>query len=310
MPARPVRCLAIVPAAILLSLTPRVTAAGCPALDYRAGLAAAAAALGQIPPDVATAQREVAGLRRQDPASAAALRQVFDDLGSSPPALDDARRRLDSMSTVLAYPPGSVCDGGDQAARAALRTVYASPDLRHLDDSAQPALLASIVAALARLIGRAAGIVGPLGLALLALALVGVPLLVALRRWLRTPAGLGARVLEPADAGDDPGVEWNRAERAAAGGDHREAVRRAFRAALLEVALRGRLHLDAAWTTRELLQRCDAEGDVLASLAAAAALFERAWYSRMPVTEDDWLRARDRCAAVRRLAATARGAPR
>ena len=105
-----------------------------------------------------------------------------------------------------------------------------------------------------------------------------------------------------AAAGDDPDAEWRAAERAAAAGDHREAIRRAFRSALIEVALRGRVHLDAAWTTRELLARCDADGDVLVALAAAASLFERAWYGGRAVTAADWDLAAERCAAVRRLA--------
>ncbi len=62
------------------------------------------------------------------------------------------------------------------------------------------------------------------------------------------------------------------------------------------------MRIDAAWTTRELLARIDASGDVLVALAAAAAVFERAWYSGVAVTRDDWLSGRGRCAAVRRLA--------
>ncbi|MBJ7596344.1 MAG: DUF4129 domain-containing protein, partial [Candidatus Dormibacteraeota bacterium] len=85
-------------------------------------------------------------------------------------------------------------------------------------------------------------------------------------------------------------------------GEYREAVRRAFRSALLAVAVRGRVPIDAAWTTRELLQRIDAGGDVLVALAVAAALFERAWYSGVAVTRDDWTLAEERCATVRRLA--------
>jgi hypothetical protein len=89
-------------------------------------------------------------------------------------------------------------------------------------------------------------------------------------------------------------------------GDHREAVRRAFRSALLEVAVRGRVRIDAAWTTRELLERCHADGDVLVALASAAAVFDRAWYSGTPVTEADWTLAAERCATLRRLVGHAR----
>ncbi len=74
--------------------------------------------------------------------------------------------------------------------------------------------------------------------------------------------------------------------------------------------MRGRVHIDAAWTTRELLQRIDAGGDVLMALAAAGALFERAWYSDAAVTREDWERAEERCSSVRRLARSRGAVPR
>lgn len=287
--------------ATTLAATATPAAAGCPALEYQAGLVTAAAALGHAAPDAVAALREVAALRNAEPEAAAVLQPVLDDLGASPASIDDARLRLDSLAAALAYPPGAVCGGGDRAARGSLSQVYASPDLRHLDDTPQAGLLTSLLDALARLVDAAAGSLGPTGLAVLALAVVGVALLLASRRWHGSAPGRAAALDEPAESGDDPVAEWLLGERAAARGDHREAVRRDFRAALLEVALRGRLHLDAAWTTRELLRRCDAEADVLVALAAAATLFERAWYSGSAVTEADWTRARERCAAVRSL---------
>lgn len=296
------RTVAVLPAALLLALAPQVRAAGCAPLDYQAGLAAASDALQQTPADVATAQRDVQALQQDDAQAGAVLQPVLDDLSASPPDLGDAELRLTSSSAALAYPPGSVCNQSAQAARDALRGVYASPDLRHLDDSTQPGLLASVLNWLADLFRRGAGALGPVGAVLLALAVVGAALLIAWRRWHGGAALRGARNDEPRVAGDDPEVEWRAAERAAAAGDHREAIRRAFRSALVEVAIRGRLHLDAAWTTRELLQRCRAEGDILVTLASAATLFEWAWYSGDAVTHDDWALARERCAAVRRLA--------
>jgi len=86
-------------------------------------------------------------------------------------------------------------------------------------------------------------------------------------------------------------------------------VRRAFRSALLAVARRGRLPVEASWTTRELLARAAGDADLLAALAPAAASFHRAWYSGAPVTEADWMVARDRCAAVRRLSGAAPRTP-
>jgi hypothetical protein len=62
------------------------------------------------------------------------------------------------------------------------------------------------------------------------------------------------------------------------------------------------LPVDASWTTRELLARAAGDADLVAALAPAAAAFDHAWYSGAAVGEAEWLVARDRCAAVRRLA--------
>jgi hypothetical protein len=277
-------------------------AAGCAALDYQTGLASAATALQRTPPDPAGARTQVATLLGADPGSAVALQPVLDDLAAAPPLVADAQLRLTSMSATLAYPRGSVCNENADAARAKLHSVYASPDFRHLDDSTQPGLLDRILSFIGDLLRGATGALGPGGTLALALAVLGLALFLAWRRWRGSAALRGARLDEPAEAGDDPEAEWAAALRAAAAGEYREAVRRAFRSALLEVAVRGRLHIDSAWTTRELLQRCHADGEVLAALAAAAALFERAWYAGVAVTAADWARAEERCASVRRLA--------
>jgi hypothetical protein len=292
--------------ATLLALStmagPSAQAAGCAALDYQAGLASAAAALQGTPPDPASARTDVAALLSADPGSELALQPVVDDLSAAPPLVGDAQLRLTSMSATLAYPRGSVCNENADAARAKLHSVYASPDFRHLDDSTQPGLLARILGFIGDLLRGATGALGTAGTLALAIAVVGLALLVAWRRWQGSAALDSARLAEPTDTGDDPEAEWTAAQRAAAAGAFREAVRRAFRSALLEVAVRGRLHIDSAWTTRELLQRSHADGDVLAALAAAAAVFERAWYGGVAVTADDWARAEERCATVRRLA--------
>lgn len=300
---RPARiCLAVLAATAMVCAEPTwVRAAACPAIDYQATLAAASASLSTVPPDVATVRSDLAGLLAADPSSGGALQPVLDDLTTTPPSLDDARTRLGSMSATLAYPPHSTCNYDGAPARSDLHDVYASPALSHLDDSTQTGIVDTIVNFLRNLFGGAAGALGPAGWVLVALVL-GLAALLAWRRWHGSAPGRGAVVDEPASAGDDPDAEWRLAERAAARGDHREAIRRAFRSALIEVALRGRVHLDAAWTTRELLARCDADGDVLVALAAAAAVFERAWYGGRAVTASNWDLAAERCAAVRRLA--------
>jgi hypothetical protein len=301
---RRLRCaLATLAAAVVLAGWGTVSAgaSACPALDYQATLAAAAAALDAVPPDVAVARSDVSALLGADPSRAVALGPVADDLAASPVQLADARTRLDSMSATLAYPAHSTCNDGAAAASSTLHDVYASPPLRHLDDVNQPGILDAILGFLSGLVGRAAGALGPAGAVLLAAVAMGGAAVLAWRRWDRAAAGRGAAAEEPATPGDDADDEWRAAERAAARGDHREAVRRAFRAALVDVARRGHLHLDAAWTTREVLAHCAADGEVLAPLAAAASLFDRAWYSSTPVSHADWELAAERCAAVRRL---------
>jgi Domain of unknown function (DUF4129) len=298
---------ALLAVSLIATATP-AQAAGCAALDYQAALASAGAALQRAPADVAGAEREVSALLSADPESAVALQPVIDDLSASPPEVADAQLRLTSMGATLAYPRGSVCNENADAARSKLHSVYASPDFRHLDDSTQPGLLASLLNFIGDLLSRAAGALGPVGAIVVAIAVVGGALLLAWRRWRGSAALRGASLDEPAELGDDPEAEWTAAQRAAETGQYREAVRRAFRSALLEVAVRGRLHIDSAWTTRELLQRCHADGDVLIGLAAAAALFEHAWYAGVAVTADDWARAEERCATVRQLARHA-GAP-
>ena len=147
--------------AVLLALaasTPPALAAGCAALGYQAALVAASASLQQTPPDVTTAQRDVAALLQRDPTSAVALQPVLDDLSTAPPLLDDARLRLTSMSATLVYPPGSTCGQDASAARGTLHGVYSSPSFRHLDDESQPGLLDWLLqASLGDLLGRAAG---------------------------------------------------------------------------------------------------------------------------------------------------------
>jgi hypothetical protein len=285
-------------------------AAACPALDYQAALASAATVLQQNPPDLTAAQRLINTLLAANPGSRDVLQPVTADLDAAPPNIADAELRLSSMSATLAYPRGSVCNENAAAARGALHDVYAAPEFRHLDDPVQQSPIAGILDAIGNLLDRGAGALGPAGAVLLTVAVLGVSLALAWRRWHGSAALRGAAVDEPAAPGDDPDAEWQAAERAAAAGDYREAVRRAFRSALVEVAVRGRVRIDAAWTTRELLRRIDAPGDVLVGLAAAAAVFERAWYSGVAVTADDWTRATERCAAVRRLAREAGAAAR
>jgi hypothetical protein len=299
---RTFEAVALVTAAVACGPAMAVRAAGCTAIDYQASLVAASAAVDAVPAEVATAQKDVAGLLTAGPSRGVALQPVLDDLSTAPPELADASTRLHAMSATLAYPPHSTCNYDGAAARNTLHSVYGSPAFSHLDDRNQTGIVDTILNFLAKLFSGATGALGGGGGIAVALVVLGVAALLAWRRWHGSAASGSARVDDPPATGDDPDAEWRAAERAAADGDHREAIRRAFRSVLIEVALRGRAHLDAAWTTRELLARCDADGDVLVALAAANSLFERAWYAGRTVVAADWDLAAERCATVRRLA--------
>ncbi|HEY6378914.1 MAG TPA: DUF4129 domain-containing protein [Candidatus Dormibacteraeota bacterium] len=187
-------------------------------------------------------------------------------------------------------------------ARRRLEEVYARPPLDQLDKPRSDSLLDRLARALGGLFSRAGSgdrtvflILGALLLALL--------VWLVLRNLRGISAGTEPRLRDRADAaGSDPDAEWEAALAAAARGDHREAVRRAFRSALLAVARRGRLAVDPAWTTRELLAHTRADPDLLAALAPASAAFDLAWYSGRPVSAADWELQRTRCEAVRSLA--------
>ena len=232
----------------------------------------------------------------------AGLAPVVTDLERTPPDSADAGVRLDAAIGALALQPGAVPSDG-AASRASLRDTYARPEFRDLDrPSSDSGLGGAIRRFLNWLSGRDLGIPGGLGLivGLIALALIAFTVFGLLRG---VSAGRRLAVAEePAAPGDDPDREWALAEAAAARGDHREAIRRAFRSALLAVAIRGRLPVDAAWTTRELLAISAGDADLVAALAPAAAAFDRAWYSPAPVSEADWRVERERCAALRSLA--------
>ena len=220
-----------------------------------------------------------------------------------------SRQRIDLIVTTLALPAGSACHVDSRAAENALHQVYASSVFADLDQNQPPSIFARIGAAINWILSHLFGLLGSGGSILLGLLVLGAITAFVIYR-LRGVAG-GRRALasdEPATAGDDPDREWQLALAAAQRGDYREAIRRAFRSALLEVADR-RAHLDRAWTTREMLATLSTDADLLAVVAPAAASFDRAWYGGEPVGAADWDVARARCEAVRRVARHAAGAP-
>jgi Domain of unknown function (DUF4129) len=276
------------------------------AVEYVLLVDEAAAALRASPPDPVRARGVVGTAERLVPAGqTGALAPVDADLDRRPPDIAGALARLQAIGVLLALPPGAR-PGDDAAARRRLDDVYRRGVFAHLDAVRRPSLLDVAAGWLRRLAGGLGGALGPLGSALAGGAVLALTLLLT-ARLVRGASARRRRVVRPEEAapGPDADAEWSAALAAAARGDHREAVRRAFRSALLALARRGRLEVEASWTTRELLARAAGDADLAAALAPAAAAFDHAWYSGRPVGEADWRLARARCAAVRRLAGAA-----
>ncbi len=302
---RPAR-VALLLALLSLGLSRPAHAATPDAVAYVGLVDRAAADLEAVPPDLPGALAALAEARRLAPSPGTALGAVGADLARRPPDLGDAVTRLRSIGAVLTLPENAA-PGDDAAARQRLDDVYRRPAFARLDQPHNPSFLSQLFDGLRRLAGGVGGALGPVGSVVAGAAVLLVAVVLGLRL-VRGAAGRRLRRVpeERREAGADPEAEWSAALAAAAAGDHREAVRRAFRSALLSVALRGRLPLDPSWTTRELLARAAGDADLVGALAPAAAAFDRAWYSGDAVGEADWLVARDRCAAVRRLAGARR----
>ncbi len=199
------------------------------------------------------------------------------------------------------------CATSNDPACAALRDVYAQPKFSGLDaQPGGPSILSRIGDEIIRVISWAFSRLGTGGSLILGALAVAVIVWLILRRArgtaLRRARADGARDVDPALLSDDADTEWKAADRAASAGDFREALRRAFRSALLDVARRGRLFVDSSWTTRELLESARGDADLIAGLAPAAALFDEVWYAGVPVTAEMWLTARRRCESIRTLA--------
>jgi hypothetical protein len=286
----------------ILSVTPAKAASPCVTLQYLMLLGGADNALSAVPAQPATALIDVMQAEALAPAASGDLAPIVASLSASPPDIAGGKRRIDPIVQTLALPAGSVCHIDSQQAENDLRQVYASSVFADLDQNQPPSVFSRIGSVINWILTHLFDLLGSGGSIALGVIVLGGLLAFAIYR-LRGVAG-GRRALgseEPATAGNDPDHEWQLGLSAAQHGDYREAIRRAFRSALLEVADR-RAHLDRAWTTREMLATLSTDADLLAVVAPAAASFDTAWYGGGRVDVGDWDLARSRCEAVRRVA--------
>jgi hypothetical protein len=288
----------------------RATAAtACLTSTYIGLLTTAGSALAATPAQPVAALTALTQAEDLVPSTVPELTPIIHGLTSTPADVTGSMQRLGVLTATLALPAGSACDVNSQDAENVLHSVYASHVFADLDQNPPPSIFQRIGAAINWVLSHLHGLLGSggsIGLGALVLALIAAFVFYRLRGVVGgRPANQGQ---EPATAGDDPDHEWALALAAARHGEYREAIRRAFRSALLDVTGR-RARIDRAWTTREMLATISADADLLAAVAPAAAAFDRAWYGDTPVTEADWEIARARCEAVRKVARRGSSAP-
>ncbi len=288
--------------AVVASASPVRAASPCVTLQYLMLLSGADNALTAVPAQPAAALADITQAEALAPSSSADLSPIVASLSSSPPDIAGGKQRLDLIVQTLALPAGSVCHIDSQQAENDLQQVYKSSVFADLDQNQPPSIFSRIGAVINWILTHLFELLGSGGSIALGVIVLGGLLAFVIYR-LRGVAGSrrATSAEEPASLGSDPDHEWQLALTAAQRGDYREAIRRAFRAALLEVADR-RAHLDRAWTTREMLATLSTDADLLAVVAPAAASFDKAWYGGGSVDAADWDLARSRCEAVRRVA--------
>jgi hypothetical protein len=306
--------VATIGAAVLMTTvasgsTHATAATTCLTTTYIGLLDTAGAALTATPAQPVAALTALTQAEDLVPSTVPELAPIIGSLTSTPPDVAGSRQRLDVLTSTLALPAGSACNVDSQDAESLLHNVYASHVFADLDQNTPPSIFQRIGAAINWVLSHLYGLLGnggSIGLGLLLLALITAVVVYRLRG---VAGGRRAKPREePATVGDDPDDEWGLALAAAQRGENREAIRRAFRSALLDVAGR-RARIDRAWTTREMLATISGDADLLAAVAPAAASFDRAWYGDTPVNASDWDVARARCEAVRKVARRSAGAP-
>lgn len=274
----------------------------CVTVAYVALLDRADSALSANPAQPVAALTAVTEAQDLVRSAAPDLAPVIRGLTASPPDITDSRSQVHLLATTLALPRGSACDVDSQAAQNALHEVYSSPVFADLDQNQQQSIFERIGAVINWILSHLFGLFGSAGSIVLGLVILAIIAAFVIYRLRGVAGGRRAEGIgEPATVGDDPEREWKLGMAAAQRGEYREAIRRAFRSALLDVGGR-RARLNRAWTTREMLASLSADADLLAVIAPAADSFDTAWYGKATVDAAAWEVARGRCEAVRRVA--------
>jgi hypothetical protein len=275
----------------------RAAATDCTAQVWSDALQQVSSDLDATPPRDADARATLRNLMAHPGSAAKApiLQPILDDIDASQRS---AASRLAKNTRAQLPPAPEACHAGSTDATSRLEQIYKSPEFQNLDQE-DNGFFQTIGKKVSQFFNWIFSHLGTAGTWILVILIVAALAGLVVWRLLQTGAGRRRQHLttEPA-ATTDPDVEWRAAETAAARGEYREAVRRAFRAALLHVAIRGRLEVDASWTNRELLARAGGDAQLLASLAPAAHTFELCWYGSASTGEQTWLIERDRCRTI------------
>ena len=182
-------------------------------------------------------------------------------------------------------------DGARDAAESELR----KPIYRIDDDGPVQRAIDWIMERLDRLLGEVVNVT-PGGLPSLVLVVVALVLLVVALRLGLGPANLRDALTDRRRGGRARSPEEYRAEaeRLAAEGDFKEAVRARFRAIIRELELRAVLDERPGRTAGEIAREGgNAVPPIAADLRAVAATFDEIWYGRRPATAADYAVVRD-----------------
>lgn len=212
----------------------------------------------------------------------------------------DARTRVQALRDAVNALPGPAVSA-DDAAR--LKDIYSRPPFKTDAPPDNPfvqqilELLFRLLDAIARGIFEAREIAVVVGV-LIVLA-VAAYFLISLRRQSAGDAQLPPDPSDP-EAGLTAGQALSNAQRLAAAGDYRTAVRQLYLSTLLWLDEHGRLKYDRALTNREYLRVLSGAPALRDALAPVVETFDRIWYGFAPISAAEFERYRQDVDALRR----------